>query len=297
MFSASQLVDRHVDTDAADIRTARESDTHRTTKTQTANTNQHTRRDGELQMTNTLMIDCFALLRRLYCVLGSFSSPPSSSSSSTDPWSRLSSTPCRSVSREISSLYSDVRNCTFQPIISPLGHQLQRPSFKVRTEESVKRFHQQINAKPTFTGDHAQTTFTFQPNLHTRTTGKKDAPTPTSARGSIANFLSRVDSASASRSARRAALLRAAEPTFTPVLSPGTCKRATKMKADFLERLEEDIEKREANERRQRRIAQTIPYTFIPHTEASEKNGPDYQPDLQEFIARMDADVHERKVR
>jgi len=214
-----------------------------------------------------------------------------------------------------------------------------------RVPDYIQRFQEKLNQQPKL----EPKLFTFQPQINqppstpqtargsaagasaaavagaspvAAASASADAPLsarrPASARPSSASFLSRVKEDQNLRAARATELARLSAPPFKPTISEGSLRRLERARAtkgiphSFLERLDDDLERREEHERAQQRMRNTVPFTFTPDLSAtaglsasgsisgdsnssSSGGSTARQLDFHAFLARMEEDVASRE--
>jgi hypothetical protein len=206
-------------------------------------------------------------------------------SSDADIWNRLTKTPSRPTqSRDISSVYDDVRNCTFKPVVSVAAQSLHQPPFMQRVPKYIQRFVELHNAAPAFSGDSAKT-FTFRPHIN-HTAKLEQAVTQ---RGS---FLNRLKSDLKSRAERKEQLQQMTLCTFQPSLNDTTKRKTARIHTPFLQRLSDDLDRREEHVRAQKRQCESVPFTFTPNISATNTEPPSFH----NFLSRMVSDIDDREV-
>jgi hypothetical protein len=203
-----------------------------------------------------------------------------------DIFARLITPPPPSpLKKEFSAIYDECRNCTFQPTISANARAIVKPPFMKRVPAYIERFHELHNKEHKL----EPKMFPFKPQInhsHTAAVGGSAAaassaaaagspphsarPASASASGSRASFLARVAEDQRLRSLRAAELVRDATPPFKPEISSGSLRRLERARNrkgiphSFLERLEDDLERREELERAQIRQRNSVPFSFTP---------------------------------
>lgn len=227
---------------------------------------------------------------------------------------------------EISSLYDDCVNCTFQPALSSgsKASESSGPSFLERVPKSVARFHEIRNTTKVY-GRPNDTTFTFQPKINALPNSARGQPSARSGHhasadcnsassadsavtlvgsssSSPSSFLSRVSADLSSRSARCAELARAAAPSFHPTISEGSQRRLDRRSrarpSSFLDRLSEDLTQRDRLSRDLRRRREAVPCTFKPDLSSTQRGSTDSarssSPSSSSFLSRMSSDTRNR---
>lgn len=209
------------------------------------------------------------------------SAPVSRGSSSPEKaqiWEKLSKPKDASSSKEISSLFDEVKNCTFQPTISESAKKLQQPAFQQRVPGYIQRFIE-LHNQP----EKLNNNCTWRPQLNY---GKYEEEMKN--RG---KFLERYKQDIEDRKKKQAELMAKPVATFQPLISSTSKVKAAAITTPFLQRLEEDLAERESNKKTREQVANTLPYTFAPNISKTSREPPNFNA----FLARMENDVEERE--
>lgn len=131
--------------------------------------------------------------------------------------------------------------------------------------------------------------FTFQPQIH---------PSPQLARAvaTRGSFLTRLQSDLDTRAQRKHQLVQQARPSFAPALSLGTQRKMARRQTTFLDRLDDDLKRRDEHARTYRKQAHSVPahVTFVPNLSAI-SGRPRSPPDFDDFLERTEQDRLERR--